>query len=126
MARPDERVIIAIDGYQFKRAREAKKGKIFVTSPIGANFTFDVNVMRKLIEAIDRDQRWRNSSGFLLRGQTNNKGTAVGRSFVGLAERGRSSIFSQMAVLPHESNLLASLPCRSLAAKRIIFDMAGG
>ncbi|ADI25511.1 MULTISPECIES: hypothetical protein [Geobacillus] len=55
MARPDERVVIAIDGYQFKRAREAKKGKIFVTSPIGANFTFDVNVMRKLIEAIDRD-----------------------------------------------------------------------
>lgn len=55
MARPDERVVIAIDSYQFKRAREAKEGKIFVTSPIGSNFTFDVNVMRKLIEAIDRD-----------------------------------------------------------------------
>ncbi|SDI26026.1 hypothetical protein [Natribacillus halophilus] len=54
MARPDERVLMTIDGYQFKKARS--QGQVFITSPQGVNITLDVHVLKEFIHQLENDE----------------------------------------------------------------------
>ncbi|AXF54997.1 hypothetical protein [Salicibibacter kimchii] len=54
MARPDERVLMTIDGYQFKKARS--QNQVFITSPQGVNITLDVHVLNEFISRLEKDE----------------------------------------------------------------------
>ncbi|MBB6449170.1 hypothetical protein HNR44_001119 [Geomicrobium halophilum] len=53
MARPDERVLMTIDGYQFKKARS--QNQVFITSPQGVNITMDIDVLKSFINQLEND-----------------------------------------------------------------------
>lgn len=61
MGRPDETVLLDIEGYKFKKAR--KKGDAFVMSPGGVNFSFDLEVMKKFINTVEKDAKLRKELG---------------------------------------------------------------
>lgn len=61
MGRPDITVLKDIKGYKFKKARN--EGEVFVTSPGGVNFGFDVEVFRELIKQVDTDPKLREKFG---------------------------------------------------------------
>ncbi|QDI90093.1 hypothetical protein EPH95_01995 [Salicibibacter halophilus] len=54
MARPDEQVLMTIDGYQFKKARS--QNQVFITSPQGVNITLDVHVLKDFLNKLENDE----------------------------------------------------------------------
>ncbi|MFB4160884.1 hypothetical protein ACE1TF_13440 [Geomicrobium sp. JSM 1781026] len=54
MARPDERVLFHVDGYQFKKAKQ--DGHVFITTPEGVNVTVDLNSIQTFLHALDNDE----------------------------------------------------------------------
>ncbi|GAK01937.1 hypothetical protein JCM19037_133 [Geomicrobium sp. JCM 19037] len=53
MARPDERVLFHVDGYQFKKAKQ--DGHVFITTPEGVNVTVHVNVLKSFLSSVESD-----------------------------------------------------------------------
>ncbi|GAK00521.1 MULTISPECIES: hypothetical protein [Geomicrobium] len=61
MARPDERVLMNVDGYQFKKAKKANH--VFVTTPEGVNVTLDAKVLQQFIASLESDENTKKQFG---------------------------------------------------------------